>query len=138
MTDALTPQQKAAITRAANKAAKALEAEQIELQTAQEIDPTVEKALETITDVVEDPYVQATISKVTPKIGAKARAIIYNIGFYLGLVGAVAPIVAASLTGNAQIAVATLAAVALAFNSWLAKANLSKTAEDFAKENGTA
>lgn len=137
MTDELTPQQKAAITRAANKAAR--EAEAVEKVFAEEkIDPTVETILETVDNIVDDPTVQATISKVTPKIGAKARAIIYNIGFYAGLVGTVAPIVAASLTGDSQIAVASIGAVALAFNSWLAKANLSKTAEDIAKENDTA
>lgn len=101
---------------------------------AVKIDPTVETVLDTVDKIVDDPTVQATLSKVTPRIGANARNIIYTIGFYAGIVGAVGPIIAASLTGNAQVAVASIAAVALAFNSWLGKANLSRTAEDIAKE----
>lgn len=97
------------------------------------VDPFVEKIIETANDVFDDPTVQVTISKVTPKIGSRAREVIYEVGFYAGLVGSVAPIVAAALTGNGAIAVATIGAVALAFNSWLAKANLSRTAEDVDK-----
>lgn len=104
-----------------------------EIVVPPKVDPTVEKIIETANDVFDDPTVQVTISKVTPKIGAKAREIIYNIGFYAGLVGSVAPIIAAALTGDAQIVVASAGALALAFNSWLAKANLSKTAEDIDK-----
>lgn len=98
------------------------------------VDPTVRSTIDVIGRVVDDPTVQVTISKVTPRISAKARNVIYNIGFYAGIVGTVAPIIAAALSGNASVAVASVGAVALGFNSWLAKANLSKTAEDIKKE----
>lgn len=93
-------------------------------------DTLIKDTIDNVNTVIDNPTVQLTISKVTPKISAKARNIIYTIGFYAGLVGVIAPVIAAVLTGDAQFAVATIGAVALAFNSWLAKANLSKTAED--------
>lgn len=99
-----------------------------------EVNPDVQKVLDVVTGVANDPTVQVTVSKVTPKIGAKARNVLYTVGIALGIVGSVTPIVAAALTGDAAVAAASIAAIALAGNSILAKYNLSKTAEDIAKE----
>lgn len=98
------------------------------------IDPTVQTVIDTVEQITDDPNVQVTASKVTPRIGAAARNVLYTIGQYAGIIGAIAPVIAAALTGNAAIAVASVGAVGLALQSTLAKLNLSKTAEDIAKE----
>lgn len=98
------------------------------------VDPTVQKVIDTANAVAADPTVQVTVSKVTPRISAKARNVLYTVGAILGTVGTVGPIIAASLTGNAALTAGSIAALALLGNSLLAKFNLSKTAEDIAKE----
>ena len=98
------------------------------------VSPEVQTVIDVANEVLDDPTVQVTVSKVTPKIPAAVRNALYTIGIIAGVAGTVAPIVAAALTGDAQVAIASIGAVALAFNSALAKFNLSKTAEDIAKE----
>lgn len=98
------------------------------------VSPEVQSVIDVANQVLDNPTVQVTVSKVTSKIPAAARNAIYTIGIIAGVLGTVAPIIAAALTGDTQVAVASIGAVALAFNSALAKFNLSKTAEDIAKE----
>jgi hypothetical protein len=94
----------------------------------------VEQVIDTINNLANDTTVQVTVSKVTPKIGAKARNVIYTIGVILGGVGTVGPIVLALLTGNAAVVGASVVGIAYALSNALAKLNLSKTADDIAKE----
>lgn len=94
------------------------------------VDPTVGKVIDVVNQVADDPTVAVTISRVTPSIPFNVRFTLYQIGFYAGLVGAVAAPVAAALTGNAAVAVASIGAIALALQSLLAKLNISKPIED--------
>lgn len=103
---------------------------------APQIDPVVQEVIQEIDRAANAEYVQVTASKVTPKIGAKARNIIYTIGVWLGVVGTVAPIVASVLTGDAANVAASAGGLALALTNLLAKLNLSKTAADIQKANG--
>lgn len=103
--------------------------------TASKISPVIQEVIQEIDRAANAEYVQVTASKVTPKIGSKARNIIYTLGVWLGVVGTIAPIVASVLTGDAANLAASAGGVALSLTNLLAKLNLSKTASDLAKEN---
>lgn len=126
MTDAenLTPAQKAARTRAANKAAKAA------ATLEEQVGPVVDEVVDTINAAADSQFVQVTVSRVTPKFSAKLRNRIYTAGVVLGVLGTIAAPIAAVLTGDAQYVVATIGLVSLALTNALAKLNLSKTAAD--------
>lgn len=102
---------------------------------APQVNPVVQEVIHEIDRAANAEYVQVTASKVTPHIGSKARNVIYTIGVILGTVGTIAPVIAAVLTDNASVAVASAGALALALTNLLAKLNLSKTAEDIAKQH---
>lgn len=102
---------------------------------ASKISPVIQEVIQEIDRAANADYVQVTASKVTPKIGAKARNIIYTLGVWLGVVGTIAPIVASVLTGDASTLAASAGSLALAVTNLLAKLNLSKTADDLAKEH---
>jgi hypothetical protein len=101
---------------------------------ASAISPVIREVIQEIDRAANAEYVQVTASKVTPKIGSKARNIIYTIGVWLGVVGLVAPIVSSVLTGDAANLAASAGGLALSLTNLLAKLNLSKTANDLAKE----
>lgn len=105
-------------------------AEKIEAQ----VHPVVDKVVKEMNEAANSEYIQVTASRVTPNIPAKVRSIIYDIGIWAGVVGAIAAPIAAVLTGDAQVAVNSVGALALALTNLLAKLNLSKTAEDIAKQ----
>jgi len=147
----LTPSQKAAATRAKNKAAKAAAepqattgeiavhgSEAAAAAVTIQLPPVVQVVVDEIDRAAESEYVQVTASKVTPKIGAKARDVIYTIGIVLGAIGAAGAPVVAILTGDAQIVAASVVGIALSLTNLLAKLNLSKTAADINKEAATA
>lgn len=94
----------------------------------------VQSVVDEIDRAANSEYIQVTASRVTPSIGSSARNVIYTIGFYAGIVGTVAPMVAAYFTGDAQIIIASIGAIGLSLTNLLAKLNLSKTADDLAKE----
>lgn len=98
------------------------------------VNPVVPEVIREIDRAADAEYVQVTVSKVTPKIGAKARDIIYTAGIWLGVVGTIAPVIAGALTGEWQTMVASVGAIALSLTNLLAKLNLSKTAADIEKE----
>jgi len=140
----LTPAQKAARTRAANKKLKAdsaAVAAEVVVKTDPftesinaQVDPVVQNVIKTANEVINSEAYQVTASKVTPKIPASVRNVIYNIGFYLGIVATIAPSIIAALTGQAAVVGATVLGIVLVINNALSKANLSKTATDIAKE----
>lgn len=99
-----------------------------------EVLPVVQEVIHEIDRASNAEYVQVTASKVTPKIGSKARNVIYTLGVWLGGIGAIAPIIAGLVTGDAANYVASAGALALSLTNLLAKLNLSKTADDLAKE----
>lgn len=101
--------------------------------TTPQVDPNVQAVIDEVNKAADDPYIQATVSRVTPNIPSKVRNILYTIGVWAGVAGAVAAPIDAVLTGNAAVAVASVGAIALALQSLLAKLNISKTAEDLAK-----
>jgi hypothetical protein len=101
---------------------------------ASKITPVIREVIQEIDRAANAEYVQVTASKVTPKIGSKARNIIYTLGVWLGVAGTVAPFVASVLTGDAANLTASVGSLALALTNLLAKLNLSKTANDLAKE----
>jgi hypothetical protein len=105
---------------------------------AVQLPPVVENVIDTIDNVTSNETVQVTVSKVTPKIGAKAREIIYNIGIVLGFIGTVGPVITAYLQGDAALAAASVIGISLALSNGLAKLNLSKTADDLNKEKAAA
>ena len=96
--------------------------------------PVIEGVIDEIERAADSQYIQVTVSKVTPRISAKVRNAIYNVGIVLGAIGTIAPTIAAFLTGDAQLATVSAGALALALTNLLAKLNLSKTAEDVVKE----
>jgi len=102
---------------------------------APRVNPVVQEVIKQVDRAANAEYVQVTASHVTPRIGAKARNVIYTVGVWLGVVGTIAPIVAGAVTGEAAIYVASAGALALALTNFLAKLNLSKTADDLAKEH---
>lgn len=99
-----------------------------------QVNPVVGKVIEEINNAANSEYIQVTASKVTPKIPAKAREIIYNIGIGLGAFATAAPPIIALLTGDAAIIGASAVGISLALTNLLSKLNLSKTATDIAKE----
>lgn len=101
---------------------------------APQVIPVVQEVIHEIDRAANADYVQVTASKVTPRIGSKARDVIYTTGVILGAVGTIAPIVAGLVTGDAQLYVASAGALALSLTNLLAKLNLSKTADDLAKQ----
>ena len=101
---------------------------------APQVIPVVQEVIHEIDRAANAEYVQVTASKVTPRIGAKARNGIYTAGVVLGAIGTIAPVVAGVLTGDASLYVASAGALALALTNFLAKMNLSKTATDIAKQ----
>jgi len=101
---------------------------------ASKISPVIQEVIQEIDRAANAEYVQVTASKVTPKIGSKARNVIYTFGVWLGVVGVIAPIVASVLTGDAANLAASAGGLALSLTNLLAKLNLSKTATDLAKE----
>lgn len=111
------------------------DAVRVPVQVAPQVNPVVQEVIQEVDRAANAQYVQVTMSKVTPRIGAKARNVIYNIGIVLGAVGTIAPVVASMLTGEAEIAVASAGALALALTNWMAKMNLSKTADDIVKQH---
>lgn len=100
-----------------------------------QVNPVVAEVITKVNEVVNSESYQVTASKVTPYIPAKARAVIYTVGFYTGLVATVGAPIVATLTGEFAIVGATVLGIVLSFNNWLSKSNLSKTADDIAKEN---
>lgn len=128
MTDEnLTPAQKGAITRAANKARAA---EQDKL--AESIPVVVEEVAEQINDVADSELVAVAATQVTPKIPAKVRNVIYTLGIYLGVFATVAQVIGGITTGEAQLYLSSAGTLALSLTNLLAKLNLSKTADDIA------
>lgn len=97
--------------------------------------PVIEEVITEMNRAAEAEYVQITVSRVTPKFSAKVREVIYTAGVVVGVIGTIAPAVAALTTGDAQIAIASIGALALAVTNLLARLNLSKTPEDLAKES---
>ena len=102
---------------------------------ASKISPVIQEVIQEIDRAANAEYVQVTASKVTPKIGSKARNIIYTLGVWLGIAGTIAPIVASVLTGDASVLASSVGGIALSLTNLLAKLNLSKTADDLAKEH---
>ena len=134
----ITPAQKAAKTRAANKA-KAEAAAVVKVDPFTEsinaqVDPVVAEVLTKVNEVTNSEAYQVTASKVTPKIPANVRVVLYNIGFYLGIAATIGAPIVAALTGEAAVIGASVLGIILSLNNALSKANLSKTAEDIAKE----
>lgn len=105
-------------------------AEKIEAQ----VHPVVDKVVKEMNEAANSEYIQVTASRVTPSIPANVRNIIYTVGIWAGVVGTIAAPIAAVLTGDAQVAVNSIGAIALALTNFLAKLNLSKTADDLAKQ----
>lgn len=99
-----------------------------------QVNPVVQEVIHEIDRAANAEYVQVTASRVTPRFSAKVRNGFYTAGVVAGTIGTIAPVVAALFTGDAAITVASVGALALAINSLLAKLNLSKTAEDIAKQ----
>lgn len=158
----LTPAQKAAATRAKNKAAKAaalaaeaakptLDAEntvtvatgeiavtatpQAAAAVETQLPPVVEAVVDGIDAIGNDANFQVTASRVTAKFSARTRNILYTLGIVLGTVATAAFPVIAALTGQTQLIAGSAVAIALALSNLLAKANLSKTAADIADDN---
>ncbi len=96
------------------------------------IDPFTKEIIDTVNDVVENTEVQILVGKVTKNISAVWRDRIYTAGIIIGGVGTFATSVAAALTGDAQLLVATIGAVGLALTNTLSKLNLAKTPEEVA------
>lgn len=143
----LTPAQKAARTRAANKAKAAALAttdaavEAVVAAPAEvkvDVPEVIDAASAVIKGAADNPDVQLAVTKATKGIPARVRSVLYTIGIYLGIVTAVAGPVAAVLTGEAQALVLSIGGLAQALTSALAKLNLSKTADDLAAENPAA
>ena len=145
----LTPAQKGARTRAANKAkaAKAAAAAEMDAFEAVAAAPETVKAdvpavIDEVTAVIngaaDNPDVVLAVTKVTTGIPARVRSVIYTIGTVLGIIAVVAGPVAAALTGDAQALVISIGGLAQAFTSALAKLNLSKTATDIAFDSAKA
>lgn len=137
MTEELTPAQKAARTRAANKA-KALIADPtpptaVKAIVQEKVEPIVEDVVNTINEAGDSQFVQVTLSRVTPKFPAVVRDTIYTVGIWLGVLGTIATPIAAALTGDAQYIAATVGTISLALTNLLAKLNLSKTPTDLIK-----
>lgn len=119
---------------ATTKKARALPVDPFTEVVESQVNPVVAEVITKVTEVVNSEAYQVTASKVTPKIPAKARAVIYNIGFYLGIVATALPPFVAALTGQWAVIGASALGIVLALNNALSKANLSKTADDIAKE----
>ena len=98
------------------------------------IDPVVEKVITEMNKAATSDYIQLTASRVTPKFSAKLRNIIYTAGIWAGVVSVIAGPIATALSGDAANMVASIGGLALALTNLLSKLNLSKTAEDLAKE----
>ena len=134
---ALTPAQKAAKTRAANKAAKeaALETPQLAviepLFAVPELQPAVLDVANMIEEAGDSKFIQRTISRVTPKFSSRVRDFIYSAGIVLGVIGAIAGAIQSFLSGDAAYVAASIGAISLALTNALAKLNLSKAASDF-------
>lgn len=110
MTDELTPAQKAAKTRAANKAKAA-----------------IEKATETADAFSEsEELVELMGTEVTSKIPSKVRGWIYVAGVVIGLVAAAIPSVASLAEGEPRLLLESTAGLLLALTNLLARLNLSK------------
>jgi hypothetical protein len=115
MTDELTPAQKAAKTRAANKA-KAAEAA-----------AAIDKAADAIDAFSEsDELVELVGTEVTSKIPSKIRGWIYVAGVVLGLVATAIPSIAALTEGDPRLLLDSLPGLLLAMTNALARLNLSK------------
>ena len=114
MTDELTPAQKAAITRAANKEKRAAEA-------------ALEKATEAV-DAFEDSPELITLvqEELVDKIPAKYRGAIYVSGAVIGAIVLVTQAVAAVTTGEVQALTNAAAGLLLSITNLLARFNLSK------------
>lgn len=122
-----------AVKKTAAKA-RALPVDPFTVAVESQVSPVVAEVLTKVNEVVNSEAYQVTASKVTPGIPASVRNVLYNIGFYLGIVATVAPSIIAALTGNAAVVGATVLGIVLVVNNALSKANLSKTAADIAKE----
>lgn len=105
-------------------------ADTVESKVAEVLDDVAEE----VNTASESEYIQATVSRVTPHIPANVRKVIYTAGIVFGVIGTIAPVVAAVLTGDAQNLVTSAGSLALALTNLLARLNLSKTATDIAKE----
>lgn len=130
----LTPAQKAAETRARNKAAQAAAADPFFDSAELQVPAVLDKVAAELSAAGNSDYVQVTASRVTPHIPANVRNIIYTVGIWAGVVGTVAPIVAAVLTGETATLVTSVGSLALALTNLLAKLNLSQTATDLARQ----
>lgn len=98
-----------------------------------EVPEVVDNVVDEINRAAESEYVQVTVSRVTPRISAKVRNIIYTVGVALGAVGTLGPVVTTLLTGDAAVLGVSAVSIAYALSNLLAKLNLSKTADDVSK-----
>ena len=129
----LTPAEKAAITRAKNKAAKeAAVAAASKVETAAE---AIDDVTQTLNEAADSKFVQVTVSRVTPGIPSKVRNALYTAGIVLGAIATGAGPVVALFTGDAKFLATSVVGLSLALSNLLATLNLSKTETDIAKEN---
>lgn len=132
-TEELTPAQKGAITRAANKAAREAAVINPKLD-AENVHDVIEEVADQIDEFADSEFIQVTASQVTPKFPARVRNVIYTVGIYLGFAATAAQLVAGFTTGEAQLYATSAGTLALSLTNLLAKLNLSKTADDLTAE----
>ena len=129
----LTPAQKAARTRAANKAAReALAA--APAATVEDVTEVVDNITDAINDAAADDAFIAVVQQGTPNIPARVRNVLYTAGVVLGSLGVVVGPFLVLLSGDAKDLATSVVGAGLALSNLLAKANLSRTAQDIEAE----
>lgn len=80
--------------------------------------------IDRINDALKEVQAVEVPQSLLARIPKKVRSAMYLAGAVLGVVGTVAPIVAAMLTGEAATMAISLGALALTINSLIARANI--------------
>jgi hypothetical protein len=81
--------------------------------------------IEDVTEAVKDLEQVQVPPSLLQRIPANVRKALYVAGVIVGAIGTIAPAMASLLTGDAQLLVVSVGALALALNSLLARANVS-------------